>query len=169
MKEKTLSLGLNKFRNEQLINCQPDDQKLSNLLKQSTDEILSGAANDWDLEKGLNSILEVINYSDSLVNPSLIDLNCLKSHVNKWMNSIGLSYPDGSQSTNTKQDLLLINLINHRNQVRTLSLESLIKTDLTVNQAKEQFKNILKSCDNLRAKLDSLGYVIKDSKFKADN
>ena len=168
MKEKTLSLGLYRFRNEKFINCQPEDHKLFNLLKQSTDEILSGAANDWDLQKGLKSILEVIDYSDSLINPSLIDLHCLQSHVNKWMVSIGLSYPDVSQLKNNKQDLLLFHLIKHRNEVRQLSLESLIKSDLQVNQAKEQFKNILKSCDNLREKIDSIGYVIKDSKFKAD-
>lgn len=156
------------FQNTTYIDARPEDPSLRTLLKESEKEILIGAADDWDLIRGLDSVLELLKYFDTSENLTLVDLVRLKQHVIQWMKAIGLHYPflGETKGNDSKSDLLLMNFLQFRNDIRTEALKCLRSGN--GNEVKNTLNKILKSCDEVRQKVESLGYVVSDTKFKPD-
>lgn len=152
---------------------QSKDQTSGSLLQQikySEEAITLGFADDLNLSQGLESILDLIVALETTSKCSLFDLICLKNHLTKWLNSVGLDY-DLNESMSLKDQHMVENLLKFRENVRIESLKALLsKGEQQEGQvdvkAKESLKQILNHCDQARKMAQNYGYFIADQPFK---
>ena len=165
-----LSEGLNRIRDEGFANnaSVEDDQNLEGLLEKTHEEILDGVCDEFDLDRGLTSIIELtkVVYGKGWENIGARNLAETWQLLNNWCRVCGLEYGPMSGT----HDEALVDLIrDFRQKVRLLALEESrsFKQAKHVGSGSQSFVSLLKECDSVRAKLDELGYVGRDEKTQA--
>lgn len=162
-----LNDGLRRIRNEGLTVATEHENGISlhTHLSQTHEDILDGVCDGFDLEKGLNSIIELarIVYSHGLDNLSPKDLVATWQLLSDWCTICGLEYGPMKSS----HDDSLIDLIREfRNNVRNSTLMKLKIAKIEKKDVDVQFLNsLLKECDSVRARMDELGFVERDNKL----
>lgn len=133
-------------------------------IRQTHDDIIEGACDDFDLAKGFMSILElsklIYGKGSGCVKPN--DLVAAWHLLKDWCNVCGLEYGFIGSSHN---ELLVEIVQNYRQKIRLLALNE-IKNKQSDESSKDLLlKSLLLECDKVRAQIDELGFVIRDGKI----
>ena len=135
--------------------------------------ILEGIADDIDLEKGLNAILDLGKLFNSSTDISLLDVIRAKVLLNKWFDGMGLKYSNTeSDNQSFRENIILNSLVKFRFQVREVALKSLkaskgrLKDEKLFQELENNDKTLLSLCDSLRQDLDGFGIKLKVSSFR---
>lgn len=140
-------------------------------LEKTRNEILDGVCDDFNLEKGLNALLElskiVYAKTDHLMP---VDIVMVLTLLRDWCDTSGLEY--GLQSSAIHDEKLLDLTRDFRHEVRNWAVEGMKLTDkasqaadtLDSNLTLDRLADLLKLCDEVRHELDQLGFVERDSK-----
>lgn len=146
------------------------DNAFSEAIDQTERLILEGIADDMDLEKGLNAVLDLAKLFNSLTNFTLLDAIKAKVLLNKWIDCMGLKYSSAETSNQSFRENILINsLVKFRSQVREVALNSLKtskgkpKDERLFREIDNNNKEVLSLCDDLRHHLNSFGIKLKAS------
>ena len=133
------------------------------------DDILTGLCDDFDLAKGLNSILElskiVYNAGSTSLKPK--DTVLIWHLLVDWSSMCGLDY--GTTRGDLANDQVLINLVkDFRQETRDLVIERIKRKNSLGKCDQEEddcfLESLLANCDRVRARMDELGFVIRDKK-----
>lgn len=163
---------LTKLTETQLEDAKEDNGlELEAAAHQVSDDILTGVCDDLDLAKGLHSILNLSKmvYNVGSANLNAKDLVMIWHLLVDWSQMCGLDYGTTSRAYN---DQVLINLVrDFRQDTRELVIERMRRKKLQDSVSKDDdaeafLKKLLANCDNVRAQMDDLGFVIRDKRTR---
>jgi len=170
-----MSDGLKRVNSETLT-LNDDCRSYSDLqgnLELTRDNIIEGICDDLDLERGLNAIMDLsaLIYNIGLDHIKTLDLVSAWYLVTEWLSMCGLEYG----LTKASSDEFLLQMIrDFRQKVRNSTLLEMKRVriqkeaNLSIDGDHDiQFLNsLLTECDDVRARLDELGFVERDNKTK---
>lgn len=154
------------------------DKDIENIIEITHDSIIDGICDDFHLDKGLDSIINLskVVYSKSINNIRTKNLLIIWSLLTEWCNTSGLIYgatkttfantsvtSNLMKSSSPTPDESLELLSDFRNKVRLWALKEL-KTSDSSKIDKLSLNDLMKECDNIRTKLNEFGFVPRDLK-----
>lgn len=156
------------------------DNKINNLLgnsislyEETEKEIYEGIADNLDLNRGLQAILNLSKSFNSLEDHNLLELIKMKHLLGKWLDAMGLlidnrAVNEFESKRSFNEDVLLDKMLKFRHSVREKALinmktlkNSKLENDGNKNDLLNNSKSLLSLCDNLRSELDEYGIKIK--------
>lgn len=140
----------------------PSDAEFEHLILDTQASIVAGVCDDFHLDHGLQAILELSKrmYSMDTASFKAYDLISCWALITDWCQTCGLEYGETSSTAVADSATLADLLMEFRNQVR-----SSVLTELKARKdVGSQLKDLLNDSDNIRTKLDELGYVVRDKK-----
>lgn len=143
--------------------CDYNDSDVSLSISRTHEDIIEGTCDDLDLDKGLQSILNLARliYSKGSGRVKAQDLVAAMDLLKDWCETCGLEY----DLLEAPQDELLVELMqSYRQNVRSLVVNELRNKQPNESSRQILLKSLLTECDNVRARLDELGLVIRDKK-----
>lgn len=142
-----------------------DDSALFSKIDESRDQMLEGVADDFDLRRGLDSLLDLMKAYESSNTNDIFVLKSMQTYFYQWLNTVGLNYDflsDSSQEDLKKQTIIM-ELLSFRDAIRNSAVNQL-KTAEKMSQPYKNSIEVLEQCDRIRDKLKALGLVVGDSK-----
>lgn len=139
------------------------DADLKNATLATIDEILDGLCDDFHLDRGLFSILNLskIVYSRGTGKISAPDLLTIWNLLKDWCETCGLSYSHVNTNSSSLQNESPVDLLSEfRQTTRKWVLEEMKSRQNS--EDKSSLLKLLKECDAVRAKMDELGFVVRD-------
>lgn len=140
--------------------CTTDDAGTYAFIQKTQSAILEGICDNMDLTTGSSAIISLSKYvySKGVDKISPHNLVTIWNMVSQWCSIFGLEY----RALERTQDHTLVNLIRlFRQNVRAVAL-----TGLKSSQSNDNapiYKSILSECDNVRSRLDRLGFIERDT------
>lgn len=165
--------------NLKISSCDEYDENscdLESAIQRTHEDIVDGICDDFDTNRGLNSILELskIVYNVGADNVNLRDLVATWTLLKDWCQACGLEY--GLQSSSSSQDSLMYEIVrDFRNKVRVWTIDEMRHNRKSSKSETEQLdsdksinrlNDLMRECDKVRELLGNLGFVERDQKTK---
>lgn len=132
--------------------------------------IIDGICDDFHLDQGLRSILDLSRLITSQAPNSLRPKDLISAWLmlKDWCHVCGLEY--GNSEESSLQSEAMFNLLSgFRHDVRTWALTELKARKRTNNNDLTSLQELLKKCDEVRTEIDELGFVIRDSSIETSS
>lgn len=151
-----------KLQCDDLQNCvAQNDSDMDHVIERLEQEIIEGVCDDLDLGRGLSAIVEASKfaYTRGAINISPLSMLSLSFILKDWFNTCGLVY--ASKFEASSEGLLYELVRDFRNDVRSWTISEIKKS----NRHESNLNELLRQCDDVRIKLENLGYVQRDNKI----
>lgn len=141
------------------INCEND---IEGAILATNQDIVDGICDDFNLNRGLQSLLDLSKLVYSRGARSIRPQNLIKiwSLLHDWCETCGLEYGHLSKTSMNEETLLRL-LTEFRQTVRTWALSEMKLPQDRVPD-KGSLNSLLKECDSVRAKINEVGFVLRD-------
>lgn len=151
-------------------NSGANSDEIENAILKTEQDIIDGLCDDFHLDYGLKSILDLSRLITSRTPGSLRPKDLISAWLmlKDWCQVSGLDY--GLSEDNSFQSETMFNLLSEfRQDVRTWALTELKARKRTNNNDLTSVEDLLKKCDEVRTRIDELGLVIRDSSIKTSS
>lgn len=147
------------------VNSSVDEVNLDANIREVHEEVVAGICDDFDLERGLKSILDLSKcvHNVGANRMRLQDLVSTRHILRDWCTMCGLDYGPLGET----HDEHLVKLVgDFRQTIRLLVVDELsrMKKNKIESQEATCLESILESCDKVRSQMDASGFVVRDKK-----
>lgn len=147
-------------------NPQHHDGDIQQAIIKTHQDIIDGVCDDFHLDHGLDSILDLFRLICSKAPSDLKPRDLISAWLQfrDWCDLCGLDYAQ-SENTSFHSGELLSLLFEFRNDIRSWALSELQARKGTHDTT--SLNDLLKKCDDVRSRMDELGFVIRDNPIKS--